>query len=364
MSDPQQSPSPITTNPPPLKSYLPWTKTPLIVNAPMAGFAGPSLATSVTLSGGLGMIGGVSSAPDIKSHLQQAAHILQTHQPSPLKSEQDPLPIGIGLLLFALDLSSILPVLAAAKPAVAWLFAAPELPAYAEWAAAIRAVSPATRIWIQVGDVASALTVARSASPDALCIQGADAGGHGYARGAGIISFVPEASDALGAAGKGGIPLLAAGGIVDGRGVAAALSLGAAGVVMGTRFLGSSEVAVHPAYRAAVLAARDGGKATVRSVVFDELRGPSVWPEGYDGRSLAVRSYVDFVEGVGIEEVRRLFGEAVEGEDKGFGVGLEGRAAIWAGTGVGLVNEVEGAGEILERIREEARGILGRLSAL
>jgi nitronate monooxygenase len=64
----------------------------------------------------------------------------------------------------------------------------------------------------------------KTARPDALCLQGADAGGHGFKKGAGIISLVPEPSDALAREGFSNIFIIAAGGIVDGRGVLAARS--------------------------------------------------------------------------------------------------------------------------------------------
>ena len=77
--------------------------------------------------------------------------------------------------------------------------------------------------------MAAARHVAGTTKPDVLCIQGADAGGHGFERGAGIISLVPEVFDTLAREGFSHIPLVASGGIVDGRGVAAALTLGALG---------------------------------------------------------------------------------------------------------------------------------------
>ena len=110
----------------------------------------------------------------------------------------------------------------------------------------------------------------------------ANAGGHGFEKGAGIVSLVPEVHDALARDGFSHIPLVASSGIVDARGVAAALALGAQGVVMGTRFLASEEVIVHPMYQAAVLQAQDGGQVTTRSKLFDELNGPNIWPAAYD----------------------------------------------------------------------------------
>ena len=89
--------------------------------------------------------------------------------------------------------------------------------------------------------------------------------------------------------------------------------------------------------------------------MFDELKGKSIWPAGYDGRAIAGASYRDFESGVSVEEVRRCI-EAVKEPHKGFGG--EERAALWAGSGVGLVNDVKSASEILQEIRESARRCL------
>ncbi|KAL5438824.1 hypothetical protein PMIN06_010146 [Paraphaeosphaeria minitans] len=290
-------------------------------------------------------------------------HLRRVLQPQDKKNAPT-LPLGVGIIAFACKIEDVAPVIREFQPAVLWLFAAPQLDDYGAWVAALREASPASSVWIQVGTVEAALHVARTARPDAMCLQGADAGGHGFERGAGIVSLVPEAADALARAGHGDVPLLASGGVVDGRGVAAALALGAAGVVMGTRFLASREVAIHPIAQAAVLEARDGGQATRRSKLFDQLRGPNVWPEAYDGRSLVVQSYQDHVDGVGLEEIQRLHSEAVLQDHKGYATGGKGRAAIWAGTGVGIVREVEGAGDIVEKVRRDAKEIMGGMGEL
>ncbi|KAF2636291.1 inosine monophosphate dehydrogenase [Massarina eburnea CBS 473.64] len=347
--------------PQPLKSYLPWSKSPLIINAPMAGFAGHRLATAVSLAGGLGFIGGEPTT-DFRAEFTAASEILSS---SSLQSHStNTLPIGVGLLAFVLKIEDVVPLIGEFKPAIAWLFAAKQLDDYATWAKAIREASPETKVWVQVGSVAAAMHVAKTVAPDALCMQGADAGGHGFESGCSIISLLPEATDTLARGGFGEIPLVAAGGIVDGRGVAAALTLGAEGVVMGTRFLASEEVMVHPKYQAAVLEARDGGQVTKRSKLFDCLRGPNVWPEAYDGRSLLVQSYQDHASGVNLLEIQKLHKEAITGEDKGFATGLKGRASIWAGTGCGMVNQVESANNIVENVRKESVAILGKVSML
>ena len=125
---------------------------------------------------------------------------------------------------------------------------------------------------------------------------------------------------------------------------------------MGTRFLAAKETMVHPHYQAAVLAAEDGGQATVRAKLFDELNGPNIWPVAYDGRSIRTNSYLDHANGVSIDDIRKLHKQALSGEDLGWGE--TNRAAVWAGTGVGLVKKVEPAADIVEEIRTEARKAL------
>lgn len=143
-----------------------------------------------------------------------------------------------------------------------------------------------------------------------LVLQGLDAGGHGGEKGAGVISSIPEVKDALDDSGATEISIVAAGGIADGRGVAAALALGAEGVVMGTRFVAAEEAQVHPAYNAAVLDTSDGGQSTIRAKVFDELAGPNIWPVDYDGRAIVADSYLDHAEGISIDEIRRLHADS------------------------------------------------------
>ena len=250
-------------------------------------------------------------------------------------------------------------VLAKHRPAVVWLFAAKEVGDYATWAERARQTSPRSMVWVQVGSVKDALKVGREAKPDVLVVQGADAGGHGLARSAGLVTVLPEVRDALVEAGLGDdVMVVGSGGVTDGRGVAAALALGADGVVMGTRFLAATETNLHPNWKAEILDASDGGQRTVKSMLFDELKGPSIWPEGYDGRGLANASSGDFDRGIGIDEVRKLFAEASQEKDGGFGLGGKGRAAMWAGTGIGLVKKEQSAAEIVEEVRNGAQRAL------
>jgi nitronate monooxygenase len=343
-----------------LQSSYPWITTPFIANAPMGGFANSALAIAVTQAKGFGFIGAVFDMVALATELEQTSKtLLGTEFPE----SGSTLPVGVGFLPFAAKLEDAASVIVKFRPAAVWLFAAHELEHYASWAERMREVSPLTKIWVQIGSVAGALRVAELVKPDVIVMQGLDAGGHGWEKGAGIISLLPEAADVLAENGFEHISLVAAGGIVDGRGVAAALALGAEGVVMGTRFLSAPETTVpHKGYREAVLATKDGGQNTVRAKVFDELKGPNIWPVLFDGRGIVTDSYTDHVKGVHIDEIRRLHAEAAKAEDAGFGPQNK-RTTVWAGTGIGLVNEVKGAKEIVEEVREDARAGLERAKA-
>ena len=220
-----------------LKSTYRWISTPLIVGAPMRVFSSPELATAVSSAGGIGFIGPGKTPEDLDTALQKARKLLENR----LQSQQSglriisadlegALPIGVGFQIFDANFEVALPSIAKHRPAAVWLFVPEEdTDDLSVWMKGIREVAPKTQIWLQVGSVHDAMEAARlSTPPDVLVLQGIDAGGHGLAKGAGIVSLVPEVKDALKAAGSD-IPVIAAGGIADGRGVAAALSSGAVG---------------------------------------------------------------------------------------------------------------------------------------
>lgn len=311
----------------------------------MGGFALDRLSTAVSKAGGLGLIGATNDFKDLDSRLAEVEK--NTERSNGL------LPVGVGIIVFMVKMEEALPVLEKYKPAVVWFFAAQKLDDYAQWSSKIHAALPQSQVWIQVGSVEVALEVAANAKPDVMCVQGADAGGHGFEKGAGIISLLPEISDALAQNGHK-ISLVAAGGISDGRSAAAALALGAQGVVVGTRFLAAQETNIHPTYQKAIIAANDGGQSTIRSKLFDNLRGPNMWPYAYDGRSIIMQSFNEHQEGADIEDIRKKHNEAVKGEDAGFDQNGKGRAAMWAGTGVGFAKKVQPAAEIVEELRSTA----------
>lgn len=319
-------------------------------------FSSPSLAAAVSRAGGIGFIGPGAKPSDLDSQLSEASKILRHEGNAPL-------PIGVGFQTFSAELGVASEAIKRWTPAAVWLFAPRdgqrELDA---WTVRMREVSARTRVWIQVGSVRDAVAAAMSVSPpDVLVLQGHDAGGHGLKRGAGIISLLPEVADALEKRGID-IPLVAAGGIADGRGVAAALALGAVGATMGTRFLASREAKISKGYVDDVLRTEDGGQNTIRTTLYDELAGRTDWPEEYDGRNIVNRSIEDHGDGVSFDDNKKRYEDAVKRGDEAWGA--EGRATAYVGTGVGLVRQVDWAGYIVKTAREHAKVILSRIGSL
>ncbi|KAK0266571.1 hypothetical protein B0A54_03387 [Friedmanniomyces endolithicus] len=351
-----------------LQRDYPWTKSPLIACGPMRVIALAKLAVEVSQAGGLGFIGVGNDTSTMDAELAKAqqhfaAHSTTSHD----RDNNGVLPVGVGFLLWAGDklLEDALPLLAKYTPAAIWLFA-PSSPAQlTQWTESTRRVTnKKTKIWIQISTVADALQTTLTCQPEVLVIQGSDAGGHGLQKCAGLVPLLPEIDDALTAL-CAQHPhlrkphLVATGGIMEGRGVAAALALGAAGVTMGTRYLAAPEANLAPGYQAAVLRASDGGVTTERGKLYDSLRGTTDWPARYGGRGVLNASWWDAGRGMGFEENKRLYETSLaEGGDEGWGEA--GRLTTYAGAGVGLVREVKGAGAITEEVREDARRILRR----
>ncbi len=184
---------------------------------------------------------------------------------------------------------------------------------------------------------------------DLIIAQGTEGGGHGASRG--VVSLVPEVIDAIGA----DIPVVAAGGIADGRGLAAALMLGASGVLMGTRFYASPESAAAPAAKERICAAT--GDDTLRSIVFD-LSRRNVWPSPFTGRCLR-NAHAERWFGREVELMRHLDEETARytaaRRDGDFDI-----AAVIAGESSGLVCQLMSARDIVEGIVREASALLTR----
>ncbi|CAN6642585.1 hypothetical protein TRVA0_019S01354 [Trichomonascus vanleenenianus] len=330
-----------------LKAY-PWITTPFIANAPMRLTAGPSLAVAVSSTGGLGFINSGAKATDMHRDLEEAAKLVTS---TPSLKEQKLLPVGVSFLLWSDDVEDAVSAIAKFRPCAAWLYAPPNgQKDLDQWSSRIRDASPETQIWIQIGTVGEARELVKSAQrPDVVVVQGMEAGGHGRARdGMGLMALFPEVSDAM--AGSE-IPLLAAGGIADGRGVAAALCLGASGVVMGTRFLASTQARVAKGYQDELVRASDAAHSTTRTLLYNHLRGTFGWPEEYSPRTIINRSFIEHERGIPFEQLKKLHDELLaHAGDKAWGP--EGRVATYAGASIGMIHDIKDARDILRDTQE------------
>lgn len=351
----------------------------------MLNIATAALAISVSAAGGIGFIAGGYDTSGLETQLHDAADLIKdldttTNNPArTFYTETGILPLGVGFLNWGADREAAIAILKQHRVAAVWLFAPREMPGdLVAWAKDIRDLNTndssaperesesemtrfKTQLWVQIGTVHEAAAALSALHPDVLVVQGSDAGGHGLAQSASIVTLLPEVHSLLrkSDADKRAL-LLAAGGITTGRTLLAAQALGALGAVMGTRFLASKEARVAGGYRDEILRASDGGVSTVRSTVYDRVRGIHGWPSRYNGRGVINQSYVDAVQyGMDDEENRRLYRAEMEKGDAGWGPG--GRMTTYAGTGVGLVKEVLSAKEILDEVWEEARGVAGEL---
>ena len=197
----------------------------------------------------------------------------------------------------------------------------------------------------QVQHVGMAIDVVAKGA-DIVVAQGGEAGGHGVSQGS--FTLVPAVVDAIGDE----VPVLLAGGAADGRGLAAAIMLGAQGIVMGTRFYASVEAAGHEAAKQRIVAA--SGDQTLRSIVFDISRN-NVWPHPFTGRCLANRHTQQWLgrelELMGREDVIAEFAGACQ-------TGNFDIAAVIAGEAVALVRDIRSANEIVWRTVAEAERLL------
>ncbi|UOM32868.1 nitronate monooxygenase family protein [Acuticoccus sp. I52.16.1] len=299
-----------------------------ILCAPMAFATGGALAAAVTGAGGLGLIGGGYADPAFVEAEFRAAGNAR---------------VGCGFITWRLaGNEAALHAALAHRPAAMMLSFGDPRP-YAE------AVREAGAVLIcQVQTLAGA-RLAVEAGADIVVAQGAEAGGHGAVRA--TMTLVPEVRDALGADAL----LLAAGGIADGRGLAAALALGADGVLMGSRFWASAEALSHPRHRAAAVAA--SGDATVRQSATDIARGYD-WPDGYTARVLD-NAFVARWEGdpaahrAAADAEREAYAAAVAAGDPD-------NVGVFVGEAAGLINDAPPAAEIVRRTVAEAEAILRR----
>jgi nitronate monooxygenase len=292
-----------------------------VVLAPMAFAAGGALAAAVTRAGGLGLIGGGYGDADWLEQQFAAAG-----------GER----VGVGFITWSLAKKPSLlgPVLRHRPAAVMLSFGDPR-----PFADAIRAAGAV--LICQCQDMAHVRT-AVAAGAAVVVAQGSEAGGHGAQRG--TLSFVPEVADHLEQHAPATL-LLAAGGIGDGRGLAAALMLGADGVLVGTRLWAAREALVKEGHQRALLAT--DGDGTLRSRIPDIVR-QLPWPAGFTAR---IRRNAFTRRWHGREEALQA-AAAVEGPryKEAAEAGDPEQTAVWFGEAAGVIHSIAPAGEIVEEM--------------
>jgi NAD(P)H-dependent flavin oxidoreductase YrpB (nitropropane dioxygenase family) len=301
----------------------------------MAGATSPDLVAAVSNAGGLGILGCANKTPDWVAN--RAAEI----------RAKTPKPWGMNLLLFAADEPLVAAVLAAKPPvfSTAWPTSEQDLPSLFA-----RAHDAGSKVVHMVSRVAEARRAAE-AGADAIVAQGTEGGGH-----VGLIGtmvLLPQVVRAVAP-----LPVLAAGGVATGEGLAAALALGGEGVLLGTRFLATPEAPVPDGWKRAIV--DSDGDDTLLTEIPDVARGRT-WPGAYS--RVTRNRYIE--RWLGREgELRRRQKEVAAGVEKALAAGDVHEIPLFIGQDAGLIDGLEPAAEVVARIVREAEAALARASSL
>ncbi len=291
-----------------------------IIQGGMAWVAEHSLAAAVSNAGGLGIIAAANAPYEyVKEEIRKTRELTQR-------------PFGVNIMLLSPHAEDIARLVVEEKVQVVTTGAGNPGPYMKQWKAAGIVVIPV------VASVALAKMMQR-AGADAVIAEGCESGGHiGEAT---TMTLVPQVADAV------TIPVIAAGGIGDGRGFAAAMMLGASGVQMGTRFLVAKECVIHPNYKEKVLQAKD-----IDTVVTGRSTGHPIRVL----RNKMTREYLKLEqEGKSFEELELLtlggLRKAVQEGDVMYGSVMSGQIA-------GLVKKEQTCQEMMEEIINQAEDVL------
>ncbi len=291
-----------------------------ILGAPMGGRAGSELVIAVSRAGGLGMLGAARyTTPE---WIAEQGNVIR----------ESGAKFGVGLQTWSLDDDRMVAATVEAAPALVSLSFGDPAPFVGSFHAA------GIPVLAQVNTLDD-LRTAEAAGVDVVAAQGTEAGGH-----TGRVATLPLLQEILDAT---QLPVLAAGGIATGRGLAAVLAAGAQGALVGTALLASPET-VGPAYaRERVVAAT--ATDTVYTDVFDKARDQP-WPPRWFGRAIANEFTARFH---GADADNATLAAAYDADNGDIGV-------VYAGEAAGLVRAQRPAGEIVRAIAAEAEALLSR----
>ena len=293
-----------------------------IIQGGMAWVAEYHLAAAVSEAGGLGLIGAASAPPEIvREQIRKVKELTEK-------------PFGVNVMLMNPNAAEVAQVVVEEGVKVVTTGAGNPAKFMELWKQAGVKVIPV------VASVAMAKIMEKSGA-DAVVAEGTESGGHIGA--ATTMTLVPQVVDAV------NIPVIAAGGIADGRGVAAAFMLGAKAVQMGTRFVVAKESIVHANYKERVIKAKD---------IDSEVTGRSTGHPIRVLRNKMTREYLKMeADGVPFEELERLtLGSLRKAVMEGDVV----NGSLMAGQSAGMVKKEQSCREIIEEIMQEADALFSR----
>jgi nitronate monooxygenase len=296
-----------------------------IALAPMGGIAGGALAAAVSNGGGLGLLGGGRAD---REWVERELTILTSSTARPW---------GVGFLSWAVSPAVLRGALEFGPHVVMLSFGDPG-------PLVEHVIDAGIPLMLQVTDLAEAKQ-AVAIGADVIVAQGTEAGGHSGRRA--TLPFVPIVVDLAAPT-----PVLAAGGIADGRGVAAALTLGASGSIIGTRFEVTPEALVTPGMTKLIV--ESTGEDTERSRIFDIARDVQ-WPSRYQARTIRNAFLDDWRERedevAGNEGAKATVRDAVASDDTA-------NAPVWASEAIDLINDIMPASDLVELLAREAEDAL------
>lgn len=288
-----------------------------IIQAGMVWVSGWKLASAVSNNGGLGLIGSGSMKPDLlRQHLRDCFNATDK-------------PFGVNIPLLRKDAKELIAV--AIEEGVKIVFTSAGHPGLF--------IDEFKKNNIKVVHVVPSVKFAKkseSVGCDAVVAEGVEAGGHNGNDEITTFSLIPQVVDSV------DIPVIAAGGIADGRGILAALSLGADGVQIGTRFAATIESSAHENYKRKVVEARDGDTV----LAFKKIGLVRMLKNDFAHRSVKAE-----LEGWDKERLTELLGS--KRERKGIFEGDEIEGEMEAGQGSGLIKDIPAVRELMKRLISE-----------
>lgn len=291
-----------------------------IIQGGMAWVAESHLAAAVSEAGGFGLIGAANAPADVvRNYIREAKKLTDK-------------PFGVNIMLLSPFADEIAQVVVEEGVAAVTTGAGNPEKYMAQWKVAGIKVIPV------VASVALAKRMERCGA-DAVVAEGTESGGHiGQAT---TMTLVPQVVDAV------SVPVIAAGGIADGRGFAAAMMLGAEAVQMGTRFCVSDECTIHENYKERIIKAKD---------IDSEVTGRSHGHPVRGLRNKMTREYLKLeAQGASFEELEKL---TLGGLRKAVVEGDTDQGSVLAGQIAGMVNRRQSCREIIDEIMDQAETLL------